>query len=873
MDIDPKIQETFDRLGITLPGVAGGMDKLSKATDKAVKSATMQALEQARAHQSLIKSIEKDLRQRGIDQADAKTMATLTAKKIKQETDQSEALAKRTALEEEATKKLQERFNKSVDGLNKLASGSLSVVSAFASSDKLFTSAIPTLDLMGTTIKSVVSGLAEMVSGVSAFGFSFGKASEGVAKVVGVGVDLTVQVAKMQLEMAEKYVDNYNQLSSVGATFGGQLGGLADKAKNSGMWLDQFAKFVKTNIVGLTEMGGTVDQSTTLIGKMSASATDHNKKLVILYGGYDKVSGALVGFGKQMASVGLSATQQQDYLIKNSGAYLTNLKALSEITGQTVEQLQKEQEEANKDIAYRLKLRELGQLDAKDGGKRMQDTMNAELIVRKTYGAQSADLYKEKVALDGQVISQSGQMTAAYFVEQNKAIDQIIATKNLEGEARTKAIGGIVEGSKGAIEAQTTLLAGLVQLGQYAGDEVTKTITEGIKQQLDSEGVRTNLNSAVTAAWDNTRKAMDAEAAAVVALTNIVRTNHQELDKITSKTIGQTAEMATALHKVTTELIRLFGEAGQVSKAVTIFADMIADVATQLRKYINESTGGPKSKEEASWGRKALNYGGATLGAVAGGAAAVGLGVTTGGAGLLATTALVGGGMVGGTMAGDYIADKLGLAGGTSDTYKEKKESERREGINKLLSFSGGVTGNRANYDALDPVTRGSFEEMLAAYGKPVKLQSGFRTQAQQTALYKEWLAAGGSKTNPTVNTPTFGSVTTPSPDASFHSLGKALDIDHDSFKALNAAGLLRQFGFTTVPGDPGHIQKMAKGGITDGTSIAGEAGPEAVIPLPDGRTVPVKLDVGELISKMDRLIAVMMENRDFSEKIFQAAA
>jgi hypothetical protein len=35
----------------------------------------------------------------------------------------------------------------------------------------------------------------------------------------------------------------------------------------------------------------------------------------------------------------------------------------------------------------------------------------------------------------------------------------------------------------------------------------------------------------------------------------------------------------------------------------------------------------------------------------------------------------------------------------------------------------------------------------------------------------------------------------------------------------------------------------MAKGGITQGTSIAGEAGPEAVVPLPDGRTIPVAFE------------------------------
>lgn len=39
-------------------------------------------------------------------------------------------------------------------------------------------------------------------------------------------------------------------------------------------------------------------------------------------------------------------------------------------------------------------------------------------------------------------------------------------------------------------------------------------------------------------------------------------------------------------------------------------------------------------------------------------------------------------------------------------------------------------------------------------------------------------------------------------------------------------------------------VPAMARGGITDGVSIAGEAGPEAVVPLPDGRAIPVQLDL-----------------------------
>jgi hypothetical protein len=49
----------------------------------------------------------------------------------------------------------------------------------------------------------------------------------------------------------------------------------------------------------------------------------------------------------------------------------------------------------------------------------------------------------------------------------------------------------------------------------------------------------------------------------------------------------------------------------------------------------------------------------------------------------------------------------------------------------------------------------------------------------------------------------------------------------------------------------------MQEGGITQGVSIAGEAGPEAVVPLPDGRTIPVQLNTAAyepLIKKLDEV-------------------
>ena len=71
--------------------------------------------------------------------------------------------------------------------------------------------------------------------------------------------------------------------------------------------------------------------------------------------------------------------------------------------------------------------------------------------------------------------------------------------------------------------------------------------------------------------------------------------------------------------------------------------------------------------------------------------------------------------------------------------------------------------------------------------------------------------------------------------------------------------------------GGAAQMPKMAAGGITSGPSIAGEAGAEAVVPLPDGRAIPVSIVSGSmgkdqtalidllsaLNSKMDQLIYI----------------
>lgn len=62
----------------------------------------------------------------------------------------------------------------------------------------------------------------------------------------------------------------------------------------------------------------------------------------------------------------------------------------------------------------------------------------------------------------------------------------------------------------------------------------------------------------------------------------------------------------------------------------------------------------------------------------------------------------------------------------------------------------------------------------------------------------------------------------------------------------FGGGGLLSLFGFanggTAAHGKPQPLPRFAKGGVARSASIFGEAGPEAAVPLPDGRRIPVDL-------------------------------
>lgn len=164
--------------------------------------------------------------------------------------------------------------------------------------------------------------------------------------------------------------------------------------------------------------------------------------------------------------------------------------------------------------------------------------------------------------------------------------------------------------------------------------------------------------------------------------------------------------------------------------------------------------------------------------------------------------------------------------------------------------------------------------EYKALTGRPVTVTSGVRTKEEQAKLYRD--AQSGRSSFPAAP-----------PGNSLHESGMAIDVSRSDAEGMDRAGLLSKYGLSRpVPGDPVHIQGGYRtGGIAVGPQSGYQAtlhGTEAVVPLPDGKSIPVEMPnimnvlseettlIAQQLSKMDDIMRVMQNQISVSNKILQ---
>lgn len=188
--------------------------------------------------------------------------------------------------------------------------------------------------------------------------------------------------------------------------------------------------------------------------------------------------------------------------------------------------------------------------------------------------------------------------------------------------------------------------------------------------------------------------------------------------------------------------------------------------------------------------------------------------------------------------------------------------------LNDVINFGTG-SGSLDNFKGLSPDVQAALVQAATTYkqqtGNKLTLNSAYRDPSKQAQLYAEYVARGMT-----------GTPVAP-PGNSLHESGRAVDIqeyrDAKAIAALVGAGF-RQNG---VAGDEMHFQ-MNNGGILSGP-VSGYRpnltmhGTEAIIPLPDGRSVPVSGTMDSTIlaaqlEKLDQIVNVMQSQLNVSNKL-----
>lgn len=686
-----------------------------------------------------------------------------------------------------------------------------------------------------TTVKGVSGVVGGLSAGMAALSIATGGAAAPLWALAAAGSSLVSlitdkwsELAKFKLDTVTREMEGtitaYRQITQAGVLLADGLNELRNGSIESFLDYKQFAKIVSENGEILRMYGGSVTDGMRKFKEVNKAMDPYRQGLLQLGYTMEDVASGTMEMMRMQALFHKDELKTGRELAEETDRYMTNLKVIANYTGKDAKKLEDEANAAASQLAVWGKLRDLGgdadkkfknifeampdklkQAFAQKFGTGALDMRNATMLSQIPGGLEVID---KGIALLNDSSIKAGADTSSRIVKEISAQTPRML-KGIEGASRT----GIAQSA--ALNMGYQDLAGdLSTVAQeLTGRDPKKDMTDAF---IEAEKVKSTIQQK-----DKNGKPID-------SLTQAVAKNEIEWQK-----------QRLLLQKDLTPTLYEFNNV--VKEVITGIRDKLAEWGIGT----SSTTPAPGVKQSTVQDNAAKNM-----------PASIERKDKTKFNPFLQPKQ-VGSPFGGGTSGSKPL---INLGGSKKEEAPAAAQMSEADILSHLV-FGGGMSGNKAGLDGLDPGVRGNFMAMVAEYVKDnpkakIHFNSGFRTFEQQKYL---WDNRDG---NPNPVAP---------PGNSSHEKGRALDIDRGDVQALS--GLLEKYGFSKLKDDPVHIQAMAKGGITDGVSIAGEAGPEAVIPLPDGRTIPVKMDLAELVDKLQELIDVSKDHKRTSDKIHNAVA
>lgn len=210
---------------------------------------------------------------------------------------------------------------------------------------------------------SLQRGFNQVVSITSTLASGSGQASD-VFKMLGQipgPIGLVANGAALLAQFQEKQLQSYRDLTKIGVNLGGSLTDLRLAAANTYMTMDQFANFMKSNSESIVQLGSTADQGARAFIRTAKEFNESptGKNLRALGFTSEEMNSSLVKFMALQGKAGTEDVKITQQVQEATAGYLTQLDALTKVTGISKEKLAQEQKKAEMNAAFQAKLASL----------------------------------------------------------------------------------------------------------------------------------------------------------------------------------------------------------------------------------------------------------------------------------------------------------------------------------------------------------------------------------------------------------------------------------------------------------------------------------------------------------------------------------
>lgn len=634
-------------------------------------------------------------------------------------------------------------------------------------------------------------------------------------------------LAKASANMADQLYKGYAGLARSGAAASDGMTGLREDARNLGLSMEELGEMVNivaANSQNLAVFGNTVFEGRRRVTELIGELEPLREQFIAMGLSMTDVFDATVGYTRLLTLTGQSQTALYDDAAGTIRDYLFEVDKLTKVTGLSRKEQEQARESALSEQRFAARLEELRQQGA-DGVRKAQMLEKANLVILARAGKQAAQGFRDIQTNNLQTEAAQQFARATQFqgmrISQEMVAEQISMAKGTEqitkliGQtARTlgptlgqigvfdKFFGPLAEGLRAAGSTTQDFEQAFADAerqlkGQIAGDDkLLAGQTQLIGKQIDAN----------QALLDLVQRGIGPTQTALEKFTEVITDGTEALDRALEM-LGIGAPKAArredqaALDRTNKALEALPAKITKANEDLeqAIRDQMSADEIAARRAEVERLRASqPALERQVNMLRKGVTQQSATQAAVA-----------------AAETDT----MMSGVAAEAALPVDMGAAPTPST------EQELRDAGIKIKYGDVQREGSKIQQNLIDIAQQ--IQESVP----------GFRHFSSFNDRYHQ-------------------------DRNSLHNQGRALDfvLNKDRIskeEGEKIAAMIRSMGASSVrdeyndPSDGAtgphiHVEvpAMAKGGVTEGVSIAGEAGPEAVVPLPDGRTIPVELKI-----------------------------